>query len=163
MDRLEKIRAKRQSLDAETQRVADEKAAKIAFYTNAIKNLAPRLQELHKVARECVANDIPLGKRTRLHGSPHYPEFVSEWWYHRAGFVISQYPSPDEEVYFGIIGGGACGNDLVINRDGVIVKNPLLGLWNYDMAHFDFTDKCSRFLKSFDAFEKGFYNYIDSL
>jgi hypothetical protein len=146
--------------------VKDEKVANIAFYNKAIKDLAPRLQELHRVARECVANDIPLGERTRLHGSTHYPEFVSEWWYHRAGFVISQYPSPNEEVYFGITGGGADGQSLVIDCNGTIVKNPLshvIGLWTHDNAYHDFCDKCKRFLSGFDDFEKRFYAYIDSL
>jgi len=166
MDRLEKIRAKRQELDEQKQNECDERIRKVEDYTNAIKALAPRLKELHSLATECVKNGIPLGNRKSLHGEVHFPEFVSEWWYHRPGFIVSQYPKPNEEITFGIIGGGACGNSLVIDKDGNIIKNPLdkvCGCWTYENAHHDFCNKCQSFLKSFDEFEKGFLAYIDSL
>lgn len=166
MDRLEKIRAKRANLNAQAQREADERVRKVEYYTNKIKDLAPRLNELYVIARECVKNQIPLGNPTHLHGDEHYPEFVSEWWWHKPGFVVSFKPSIDEEVYFGIIGGGCDGHDLVIDYNGVIVKNPInhvVGCWTYENAHWDFCDKCKRFLDCFDKFEKGFLDYIDNL
>lgn len=166
MDRFEKIRAKRQELDEQKQNECDERTRKVKYYEDEIKALAPRLKELHSLAKECIKNDIPLGKVTYLHGDKHYPEFVSEWWYHRPGFVVSQHPKPNEEVYFGVIGGGACGNSLVIDKDGIITNNPLnktCGCWTYERAYHDYCSKCQSFLKSFDELEKGFLAYIDSL
>ena len=164
MNRLEKIRAKRQSLDAQAVKEQNERDSLIEYYTNKIKSLEPRLKELYETARECVKNDIPLGK-LRKDIIWHKEEFVSEGIYHKVGFVVSDGFSRNNP-HFGIIGGGACGHDLVINHLGDIVKNPLnavFGTWTYDNAYFDFKDKCSRFLSGFDEFERGFYNYIDNL
>jgi hypothetical protein len=166
MDRFEKIRAKRQELDEQKQNECDERARKVKYYEDAIKALAPRLKELHSLAKECIKNYIPLGKMTDLHGNKHYPEFVSEWWYHRPGFIVSQYPQPNEDVLFGIVGGGAAGRSLVIDKDGIITKSPLsemCGYRSYESAHRDFCYKCQSFLESFDELEKGFLTYIDSL
>lgn len=166
MERIEKIRAKRQELDAQAQNERDERTRKVEYYTNAIKALAPYLNELYILAKECVKNGITLGNWKNLHGSKHYPEFVSEWWYHKPGFIVSQCPKPNEEVYFGIIGGGADGEDLVIDKDGNFIKNPLehiVGRWTYENAHWDFCNKCQRFLKGFDEFKNGFLAYVDNL
>ncbi len=166
MDRLEKIRAKRQELDDQKQKECDERTRNVEHYANAIKALAPRLNGLYTLAMECVKNDIPLGKKSSLHGMEHFPEFVSEWWYHRPGFIVSQHPQPNEEVYFGVIGGGACGHSLVIDKDGIITNNPLdkvCGCWTRENAYHDYCNKCQSFLQSFDKLEKGFLAYIDSL
>lgn len=161
MNRVEKIRAKRAELDEQVRREENERERNIKYYTERIKALAPRLRELHDVAIECMLNKIPLGNMTYLHGSPHYPEFESEWWYHRTGFIRK-----GNDVFFGKIGGGCCGENLMINKNGVIVANPLdviIGTRTYERAYFDFCDKCASFLNAFDDFEKGFYSYIDNL
>ena len=166
MNRFEKIRAKRQSLDAQEMAREQKAANEVAAYTARIKALAPRIDELTQIAGELLRNDLPLGRPR------------ADWWYekgeletdgisHRLGFVMHCENGKRMFCYeIGIEGGGCDGNDIVVDRCGNITKNPLdkvIGLWTSERAHWDFCNKCERLLSAFDAFEEKVFDYVDNM
>ena len=173
MDRLEKIRAKRAELDAEADAKVQAMNDNVARYTKAIKGLKNRLNEMFKVADEMVANRIRFGG-VRIHlGMESGDIFETNGIDHNLGFYFEYKKGWGRRLHarigvlgIGIEGGGCCGNNIMIDRNGDIIKNPLshvIGLWTYDDAYHDFCGKASRFLKEFDEFERKFYDYVDNL
>ena len=173
MDRLEKIRAKRASLDAEALAREEKKAKAIAHCTSAIKRLATRLTAMMVLADEMVKNRISFGGTNYIHGLSFGDNFETNGITHNIGFVF-EYPKGRgmdinyrmRVIGIGIEGGGCCGNDIVIDRNGDIVINPLdhvIGCWTKENAFHDFSNKVTQFLNGFDEFEKKFYDYVDNL
>jgi len=171
--RIEKVRAKRQALDAQAREVEEMRNSKIKHYTDAIKHLAPRLKEMMEVADEMVMNKISFGGQWLSHGIPHGDNFETNGIKHGVGFVFQYEKGWGRSlnhrlgvIGVGIEGGGCCGKSLVVSKDGDIVVNPLdkvIGTWTYDDAFHDFIGKAESFLKGFDAFESRFYDYVDNL
>lgn len=158
--------------------VANEEAMKIAEIKRSrechicelldmVESFSPRMKELMKVARSLRANRIPLGKYSAYLGSS--PQFVSDAINHRVGFIVDSNPFWNRDVLnpvgFGIIGGGACGNDIQFNEDGKLCEvfrdNGMpgkFGVWG-DMDIRNLED----FVGGFDEFERKFYEYVDNL
>ena len=165
MNRIEKIRAKRQALDAQAKSEQERKEQTVKFYTNRLKQLAPRINELMRLAGELLKNDIPLGRRQEQHFG-YQDEFVTEGIYHRLGFYIKYKDGYNYLIGIGIEGGGCCGNDLVVDNNGTITENPIdekHARWYYNKAYEDFCHKCQEFLGGFDKFEKKVFDYVDNL
>ena len=172
MDRLERIKAARAAMDAAALAEEEKKNNKIAHYTNAIKALSGRLAEMMKVADCMVENRMSFGGTWYSCGMAHGDIFETNGIKHGIGFVFDYKRGWGDKnnrtavVGIGIEGGGCCGNDIVIDRYGLIIKNPLdhvIGLWTKEDAYFDFCGKANEFLKGFDKFEKEFYDYVDNL
>ena len=173
MDRIEKIRAKRASMDAEADAKVQAMNDNVARYTKAIKGLKNRLNEMFKVADEMVANRIRFGGAHIHLGMEWGDVFETNGIDHNLGFYFEYKKGWGREFHarirvlgIGIAGGGCCGSDIMIDRNGDIIKNPLdnvIGLWTYEKAYGDFCGKAERFLNGFDVFEKRFYDYIDNL
>lgn len=159
-DRINKIRSFATERD---RKIADERLKKVNHVQemlNTVKSFAPRMDELMTVATELCLNHIPLGP------SGGYleltPENVSNGWSHKTGFVVLG----KLLVGFGIIGGGACGRDLVFGRDGNLLSaSSSNGCPGVDAEQWDDGDirHLERFIREFDAFEKRFYDYVDNL
>ena len=173
MDRLERIKAARAAIDAAALAEMQRKNDKIAHYTNAIKALSGRLTEMMKVADCMVANRMSFGGTWYSLGMPHGDNFETNGIKHGIGFVFQYEGGWGRSINhrigvigIGIEGGGCCGNTIVVDRDGDIIKNPLdhvIGLWTKENAYSDFCGKANEFLKEFDKFEKEFYDYVDNL
>ena len=172
MDRLERIKAARAAMDAQAIAEMQKKSDKVARLTNAIKGLSGRLGEMMKVADCMVANRMSFGGTWYTLGMPHGDNFETNGIKHGIGFVFDYTRGWRDKnnriavVGIGIEGGGCCGNDIIIDRDGDIIKNPLdhvIGCWTKENAYFDFCSKAAEFLKGFDEFEKKFYDYVDNL
>ena len=173
MDRLERIKAARAAMDAKAIAEIQKKNDKVARLTNAIKALSGRLAEMMKVADCMVENRMSFGGTWYSCGMAYGDFFETNGIKHGIGFVF-QYESGRGRnvnnrvgvIGIGIEGGGCCGNDIVIDRDGDIIKNPLdhvIGCWTKENAYYDFCSKANEFLKGFNEFEKKFYDYVDNL
>ena len=146
------------------QEAREAKVAHIFALLTKVESFAPRMRELMKVARSLRANRIPLGKYNSYRQTA--PEFVSDGIDHRVGFIVNSNPfwnqSTLNPVGFGVIGGGACGNDVQFNEDGKLCEvykdNGMPGPWtDGDIRNLE------RFVGGFDEFERKFYEYVDNL
>lgn len=150
---LERINRVANERDAEKTRKNEEEFRRRLAIVNAVKELAPRISDMLDIAQHLYKNGISIGPKRSLHGCPHSDEFVSSWWWHNLGFCYDSSMRPREEypLWIGFINGGACGEDMCVDRHGSVVK----GRQKYmDMQYM---------LKHFDAFEQKFYEYVESL
>jgi hypothetical protein len=128
---------------------------------------------MFKVADEMVANRIRFGGAHIHLGMESGDVFETNGIDHNLGFYFEYEKGYGRSfshrlgvLGIGIAGGGCCGSDIMIDRNGDIIKNPLdyvIGLWTSLDAYNDFCGKTSRFLKEFDEFERKFYDYVDNL
>ena len=162
-ERLKKIQNKGAQMVADANAEEERKKDIIKKYEQDIKALAPRVAELMTIAIELMNNNIPLGKKTK--GSIGYKEeFVTEGINHRLGFYFTYENRKKYLVGVGIIGGGCDGLDIAVNENGTMVKHP--DPYYQSCQYFgynDYCNKCSRFLKNFDDFEKRVNDYVDNL
>jgi hypothetical protein len=173
MDRLEKIRAKRAELDADAMKKVNQMMENITLQTSNIKALESRIKEIMVVADEMVKNKIRFGGAWIHLGMEHGDIFETNGITHQLGFIFEyqkgrgrDFPYRLSVVGIGIQGGGCDYQDIVVDRNGDIIKNPLnhvIGCWTQLNAYNDFCNKTSRFLKEFDEFERKFYDYVDNL
>lgn len=154
-ERLEKIGNAKVKMDAKKAdeiRTLDEK--KEVFRTKLMP-YASRIQDLLTIARALMYNKIPLGKCT--HNGPLIKyEFVTEGIGHKFGFFIPYSWNHSQRgmlIGLGYMGGGACGNDLVIDEQGIIVQ------W----SDYMFQTRYDRLESDFLAFEKAVLDYVDNL
>lgn len=135
---------------------------------NGIRALAPRMQEMARVAGVLVANGYPLGKtygytysyRTcdgRKVTRGEFTENITDGIKHAIGFFVRRpynFVDPADytlQGYYGIAGAEHY-NDLRIDMEtGEVV----------DGAHI--VRNMERFLAGFDEAERKFYEYVDSL
>lgn len=154
------IAQKKQALENNAREKQEYRNNEIARYAEAIRALQPRIIDLLDVADELWKNRIPLGKLKKNIVGREYAEFVSNGDTHKLGFCT-------KIAYIqgiGIEGGGACGANLVVNREGEFVENPLNKKWyDKDAAYFDYCKKCKRFLDEFDEFEMRVVDYVKNL
>lgn len=150
---LEKINRAADENNQKEARKAEEERRRHTAIINAVKKLAPRIADMLDIAQHLYRKGIPIGKERTLHGMRHSDEFVSSWWSHNLGFCYDRSRKPYEEypIWFGFINGGACGEDLCVDKDGNIVKGRAKDM---DMQ---------RMLEQFDEFERKFYDYVESL
>lgn len=138
----------------EEEQISKEKAKKerIEEYKIQIRELKPRIDELLAVGNACREHGIRLESHRWASGESYKThQFISNGWSHLLGFIRngSVYNNnPFKAV--GIIGGGACDYNLV--TDGEVVE-----------VTGDAVYVLKRFLKEFDAFERAFYSYVDSI
>lgn len=169
MDKKElfaKIAQKRFELDEQSKNEQQKKNAEIARYANEIHALQPRISDLIDIAIELLNNKLPLGKRKENICGFYDDEFETNGITHQLGFFFEWENGKSFFKGIGIKGGGCCGNDLLVDRYGTIVKNPIkacFALWTYENAYYDYCKKCSRFLERFDAFEERVYDYVNNL
>ena len=176
--RIERIKSTRKSLDKMANLKEEIANNKVEEYKTAIELLQPRLEEMFKVADEMVKNNIHFGKRLCSITGMEHDEFETDGINHGIGFVFSyekggSFRFNGDEIRhrtavigIGIRGGGCCGEDIIVNRMGNIIKNPMdivIGLRGKEQARSDFFGKANSFLQGFDKFEGCFYDYVDSL
>lgn len=150
---LEKINKVADARDAEAVRKENAKREKQKAIVSAIKTLAPRISDMLDIAQHLYAKGISIGPKRTLHGSKHSDEFISSWWSHNLGFCYDRYNRLRVEypMWIGFINGGACGEDMFVDREGNIVK-----------GHHKYGDM-QIMLERFDEFEHMFYDYVESL
>lgn len=165
--RFDKIRKAAEKRDQELQKKRDAVQEKVQTYTDRIQSYAPRIANLIDLAQELVKNGLTLGRIVPWAAGFKREEFWAEGIYHGVGFIREvkngRVCLPDR---IGIEGGGCDGYDIEINRYGKIMKNPLdiiIGTRTRENAEWDFFNKCERFFKEFDNFEKRVLEYVDSL
>lgn len=176
MDRIEKINAIGQKIVNAELAKKQAKFNRIKSCEEKIKSLAPRISELMDIANALSANNIPIGK---LYSQTirYNAKFISEGIDHRLGFVIeysprsmhAMDPTGAKVIGFGIIGGGWYGGNLVIGKDGDIIKGGLefdesmIHLKDDEPYKYVELEKMERVIKGFDEFERRFFEYVDNL
>jgi len=170
MDRLEKIRAKRASLDAEALAEEQRKEFNINYYTNAIRGLSKRVADMMAVADEMVKNRLHFGDKKRSVGD----WFETNSLDHNLGFVFKYVENKGtlfnyrlSVIGIGIKGKGGCSydNNFIVGRNCEIISSPVdfIGCWSNNDPFEDYCKKANRFLNEFNEFEGEFYEYVDSL
>lgn len=160
--RLNKISQVANAMREAEDKKRAESYERMCNFENKIGELAPRISELIDVANEMIANGIQLGEFVGDWNTVS-PKFISDGIFHRFGFIAdgSLYKSsisnhdPRRILILGVgkCGGGCCGSNFTVNRDGIIIS------WNTDVYKRGIDD----FLAKFDKFEKEFYEYVDNL
>ena len=169
MDKIEmmaKIHAKRILLDEQTRNEQQKKNDEVARYAKAIHDLQPRISDLIDIATELLHNRLPLGKRIKNICGGYDDEFETDGCHHQLGFFFEWENGKRFFKGIGIEGGGCCGNDLLVDKFGTIIKNPVetaFARWTYENAYYDYCKKCKQFLDRFDDFEERVYNYVNNL
>ena len=154
MNRIEKIRAKRQELDAAYEEKRQETINLIESYEKRIKELSPEIKELIDIAIELLKCDFPLGKAG---GCAAEDEFVENE--HKLGFYIDW----DVDEVCGI--GFECGNFLCVDDDGFL-GTPLysVGLkYTLEEAQEKHIALCEEFFEQYEEFKKRVFDYVDNL
>lgn len=162
------ILAKREDLNYAETKENREVWDKILRLESRMKELAPRLEEMFKVAEVLTDNRFWMGDRKGY--SQESPEFLTDGIAHRVGFYVNQpyFDSPGRDYtltgYFGIENGGACGDyDLKIDRKGNVQRWPFSQYGSSDRRYKrmrdDYLGDLSRVVEKFDAFESAFYEY----
>lgn len=163
-ERLKKIQNKGAQMIADANAEEERKKSIIKKYEQDIKALAPRVAELIAIAIELMKNDIPLGvRKSSITGTPK-DDLVTDGIDHKLGFYFSYEGGKTRFVGVGISGGGCDGRDIAVNENGTMVKHPDPYYQSYRyFGYNDYCDKCSRFLKNFDDFEKRVNDFVDNL
>lgn len=163
-ERLGKIANKGAQMIADANAEEERKKEIIKKYEQDIKALAPRIKQLMEIAVALLKNNIPLGKRgTTITGS-YDDAFETDGIHHGLGFFFRYERGYKYLVGIGIKGGGCCGKDLAVNKDGdMVVKiDPHYHSYMY-FGFNDYCNKCKTFLQKFDDFEKNVNDYVDNL
>ena len=162
-ERLNKISAKAQQIAEAENNEQLKKLETIEYYKNAIKSLASRLAELIKIGDALIENGISFGKRTKAIIG-YDEEFITNGITHKLGFYFKYSKDNSPMIGIGIKGGGCCGRDLAVNKEGdMVVKiDPHYHSYMY-FGFNDYCNKCKQFLENFDEFEKRVYEYVDNL
>ena len=162
------ILAKREDLDYAETKENREVWDKIIKLEERMKELAPRLEEMFKVAEALTENCFWMGRKNGYGQSA--PEFLTDHIAHRVGFY-TKYSFFDTPVmkdtltgYFGIANGGACGDyDMKIDRKGNVLRWPFSKYGSsderYKRMRDDYLNDLSKVVEKFDAFESAFYEY----
>lgn len=131
--------------------------------------LAPRLEEMFKVAEVLTDNFFYLGGKSRGYDNSA-PLFLTDHIDHRVGFYVNHpyFDAPGRDYtltgYFGVANGGACGNyDLKIDRNGNVQRWPFSQYGSSDARYKrmrnDYLDDLTKVVNKFDEFEAAFYEY----
>lgn len=154
-ERMAKIDQKINS-DEEKMRIEEERIIKETHdCLEQLKALAPRIQDILKIAKYAEDNGISLSGKERWGGHEGYDTglFYSNGWSHLVGL------KGKGGQWMGITKGGACGCiDFYTNGEETYgydtsAKHKVRPSLS-DMKHF---------LNRFDDFETAFYDYIDNL
>lgn len=143
----------------------ENEAKRLAEYianVERIHDLLPRIKSLLEIAQALFDQKISIGNPHR--GTIGYrTDLVSDFFYHTLGFLTD--PKKGSWQLFhdgaafpfaiGILGGGACGNDLIVTADGVERLDSRYG--QPEIA------KLKEFLNGFDDFESRVHEYVNNL
>ena len=138
--RIEKIRIAAQKREEERKKKEEKQLELVEDYKNRIFAFFPRINELVKIGNELIKNRF------------FNDEFGADT--HRLGFVFED----NHVVGMGVLG---CGEHLEVNTHGKISEYSLDTSNSEQMSRF--CNRCIRFLKEFDEFEKSVYDYVDNL
>ena len=154
-ERLEKIAKAKAEMDAKKESEIRTLNEKKEVFRTKLMPYASRIQDLLAIARALMCNKIPLGKCK--HNGPLVDyEFVTEGINHKFGFFIPYSWNHSHRgmlIGLGYMGGGACGEDLVIDERGIVVQ------W----SDYMFQTRYGRLESDFLAFEKAVLDYVDNL
>lgn len=154
-ERLEKIRDAKAKMDAQKETEIRTLSEKKEVFRTKLMPYSSRIKDLLTIARTLMCNKIPLGKCKKNGPFADY-EFVTEGINHKFGFFIPyrwDHPHRGLLIGLGYMGGGACGDDLVIDERGIVVK------W----SDYMFQTRYDRLESDFLAFEKAVLDYVDNL
>lgn len=152
MNRIENIMAAAQRRDEKNDSEKNRIESIVKLKMSLIKTLGPRIKELVLVANELQRNGFTLGKRTH---DGFFEEFVSNGIDHNTGFIMQNV----NIIGVGIIGHGCNGADVVWDIDGDYIQRLSESEW----TDYTIKQKLDGFIKTFDGFEKRFYEYVDNL
>lgn len=162
-------KAKRNQDEAQ-RRVKREQEKRVALMVR-ISELSPRIRDLVSIANACIENhiDFPDSRTTYKFGyGDGYRsfDFCADGIYHHVGFMdckqvacIKGQGAYKLVRYIGIKNGGCCGT-----RDFYTNGREAFSVESRSGVKFDVrTEDMEKFLKEYDAFERAFYAWIDSL
>ena len=168
---INNIVAKRNELNYAESKENHEIWDKIFKLEEQIKILAPRIEDLFKVAEALTDNGFYLGgKLSYGQSSPYFATCHID---HRVGFFLDHpyFDAPARNFtmkgYFGIANGGACGDeDLMINRQGDVMRWEF-GKYASSVARLKkvrdrYLYDLQRVVDKFDEFESAFYAYAQN-
>ena len=159
MNRIEKIRAKRQELDDAYEEKRIETIRLIESYEKRIEELTPEITELIDIAIELIECDFPLGKAGVC---IEKDEFVSRQDECKLGFLVEWQVSETNKYHVHGIGFG--GNFYV--KDDEIIGTPLnnVGIeYTLEDAQDKHIELCKEFFEQFDDFKQRVFDYVDNL
>ena len=167
-DIINGIVAKRNDLDTVELQENGEVWDKIMNLEKRMLELAPRLENIFKVAEALTGNRFWLGGRPSRGG--HAPQFLTDHIDHRVGLFVNHpyFDAPGRDYtltgFFGVANGGACGDhDLKIDRSGHVQRWPFSMYSVRDKRYKTMRNRYLNDLKSvvdgFDAYEAAFYEY----
>lgn len=165
---INSILAKREDLNYAETKENREVWDKILKLEERMKELAPRLAEMFKVAEALTENRFWMGGRSGYRQAA--PEFLTDHIDHRVGFYVEHpyFDAPGRDYtltgFFGVANGGACGDyDMKIDKDGNVQRCPFSQYGSSDRRYKrmrdDYLDDLSKVVEKFDAFERAFYEY----
>lgn len=152
MNRLESIRAAAQRRDENKESEKNRIESIVSQKMAEVKALAPRIKELISAANELKSNGFTLGRRTH---DGFFEEFVSNGIDHNTGFIKHHC----NIIGVGITGHGCNGADVVWDINGDYIQSLSEDKW----SDYTIKQKLDGFIKTFDGFEKRFYEYVDNL
>lgn len=121
MDLIQKINAKAQQERIEAYKKQMTERDMVIADLEKVKALAPRIAKLWDICQTLANNGIPLGKVK--HKTFDYLEFETDCVNHWLGFVMKDNHRllslvGGRIVGFGIAGGGCCGRNFFVNKNG---------------------------------------------
>lgn len=154
-ERLSRISAARKRMDNDSREKLESEAKKRNDYMSYFDKFSNRIADIINVAEHLQRNRILLGKKKAW---DKVPTFVSDGIGHGFGFVCDGNPYFDpydlKILGVGYHAGGCCGHKHhVMNQCGFVSFSD----------YFYNTRGRERLEKDFLEFEKGFYDYVDSL
>lgn len=141
-ERLNKIAQAKQSKDNAEMLAHEEEMNATRRFINHLLSYGERIKALMEVGNALIDNGFPLG--------PH-DCFASDCISHKFGFVTTGCSIWNNVKIHGVgrCGGGYCGENLTVTENEVVSLNECYS--------------CEQWTANFDAFEKEFYDYLDSL
>lgn len=171
MNRIEKIRMVAQQREQERENEKNAVNMQVALLRDKILKLQPRIKVLVEIGEELLANGIPFGEPFRWVGFTYY-KLETDGIHHHFGYKCKWENGRRTRVIgIGIEGGGACGPNFYVDKNGVVIDGPFEEIKeNTAYAHIlkekapgRFISRATRFLESFRSFEKAVFEYVDTL
>lgn len=167
MSRIDNIKNYKQKCEEEKINQESKKQKEMEMYTEKIRALKSRIEELIAVANACLENGIEINKShkdmSQYSDKWEYGTFCTNCISHKIGFVWQYKDNKfiNKIETMGIDGGGANGEHyLRTNGDFVISK---VGRGYYDKCKEPNLYQLKRFIETFDEFETAFYKYVDTI
>ena len=158
---IEKINAKAKEIQIE--KIAKVCAEKEDFdkKLETIKGLGERISKMWNVAQALLDNGFRIGEDVYNYGLEPYHTLETDGWNHWIGFCVRN----KDVQWFGIAGGGCCGHDFKIDKNGntLIDKNIIYGRRYKYFEDGNNKRHLNRILEEFEEYERKFYEYVEKL